>query len=676
MSVAKYSHDDWEKLRAAVSALKNPVLDDSVLLESTKFGYIHSSNHDLTEDEVQALRSEHSSSFGYQPQDHNMGEYSNGRHRGRRASEGGILTHNVTEPLEANGASHYGANSTNPTSDWVAGLPAYGRRTRSHTDPVVPLDSLLAQRPRSSSQTKARTRPSGLPLRQDQSQDTPGKASRAGSEQRGGLVEEKEEEAPRTSTPPKSLSPAQASTSQRTSSMTSPSVSSDTRPSSGMLSPVASMTPNSKLIKVYMTRVQKGTFRGSREVSCVWGSCMNSPMVLEIIRALMSGSRGHILNMFTSTFPTCRKSVQVLCGTPHHNCQGHSSAGPGQGQHGRPRPQQLLHHRNCGNTKWSVIFIALNGTNDTTYFCHFVGSSRSLPPTENIVDILNKQVRPPDYRFELRRIRRPAAATGSQAAAAGARAPTGAHKAATLAAEKPGTSANEAEISRPQETKKCMLTHVQSLENVNSELQRKVDSLQLQLLNHQALKEKLSALQDSYTSLSDKHEQERLAHKTLTQQLQRELDEASLARRKAEEQLQLTGEGAEPGRLKESKSVLEEIQAKYTDQVSSLTSEIRVKDKTLQDMRSKRIALVSTRDALAYSLQITYTFFLQEEEVAELHEKLKVQERDVKLLNERNKQVHSLEKDLAVKEDTIHKLLAEKEQSQILASQVREQLRE
>ena len=57
--------------------------------------------------------------------------------------------------------------------------------------------------------------------------------------------------------------------------------------------------------------------------------------------------------------------------------------------------------------------------------------------------------------------------------------------------------------------------------------------------------------------------------------------------------------------------------------------------------------------------------------MAGLKEKIKEQENDGKLLNERNKQVHSLEKDLAIKEDTIHKLLAENEQSQILASQVR-----
>ena len=144
----------------------------------------------------------------------------------------------------------------------------------------------------------------------------------------------------------------------------------------------------------------------------------------------------------------------------------------------------------------------------------------------------------------------------------------------------------------PRRATNKFLSHVSTPENRNGELQKQVDSLQLQLLNHQALKENLSALQDSYTSLSDKHEQERLAHKSLTQRLQQQLDEAALARRKAEEQLRLTGDGSQSGVLSESKGVLEEIQAKYTDEVSNLTSEIRVKNKTLQDMRAKRITLV------------------------------------------------------------------------------------
>lgn len=53
-----------------------------------------------------------------------------------------------------------------------------------------------------------------------------------------------------------------------------------------------------------------------------------------------------------------------------------------------------------------------------------------------------------------------------------------------------------------------------------------------------------------------------------------------------------------------------------------------------------------------------------------LHEKVKELEKDTRLLNERNKQIHALDRDLAIKEDTIHKLLAEMEQAHILADQV------
>ena len=49
-----------------------------------------------------------------------------------------------------------------------------------------------------------------------------------------------------------------------------------------------------------------------------------------------------------------------------------------------------------------------------------------------------------------------------------------------------------------------------SLEDLNGKLKKQVDSLKLQLLNHEALKEKLVALQESYTVLSEKHEQVRI----------------------------------------------------------------------------------------------------------------------------------------------------------------------
>lgn len=54
-----------------------------------------------------------------------------------------------------------------------------------------------------------------------------------------------------------------------------------------------------------------------------------------------------------------------------------------------------------------------------------------------------------------------------------------------------------------------------------------------------------------------------------------------------------------------------------------------------------------------------------------LQEKVQILERDSRLLSERNKQIHSLDRELAIKEDLIHKLLAEKEQAEMLAGQVK-----
>lgn len=53
-----------------------------------------------------------------------------------------------------------------------------------------------------------------------------------------------------------------------------------------------------------------------------------------------------------------------------------------------------------------------------------------------------------------------------------------------------------------------------------------------------------------------------------------------------------------------------------------------------------------------------------------LKDKVKYLDKDIRLLNERSKQINSLERDLAVKEDMIHRLLAEKEHAQMVANQV------
>ena len=52
--------------------------------------------------------------------------------------------------------------------------------------------------------------------------------------------------------------------------------------------------------------------------------------------------------------------------------------------------------------------------------------------------------------------------------------------------------------------------------------------------------------------------------------------------------------------------------------------------------------------------------------------KVEGHERDLQLSAQRSQQIKSLERDLATKEEAIHKIAAEKEQAMMLANQVRE----
>lgn len=53
-----------------------------------------------------------------------------------------------------------------------------------------------------------------------------------------------------------------------------------------------------------------------------------------------------------------------------------------------------------------------------------------------------------------------------------------------------------------------------------------------------------------------------------------------------------------------------------------------------------------------------------------MKERIKGYEKEGQLLAQRNQQIRSLERDLASKEEVIHKILAEKEQAMILANKV------
>lgn len=185
---------------------------------------------------------------------------------------------------------------------------------------------------------------------------------------------------------------------------------------------------------------------------------------------------------------------------------------------------------------------------------------------------MNRQTHPNKSRFELHRKRRP----------------TPSATAAQISEE-----AERADIM-DREKKTSMVSHLHSLEDKNRELRRVVDSLQLQILEQQELREKLASLQKSHASLSEKYQEERGTNKRMIKQLQNRLDEAQLAKRKTEEQLLLSrAASSESGVPKETESLLDDIQAKYSEEVSQLLSENRIKDKTLQEMRGRRIALVS-----------------------------------------------------------------------------------
>lgn len=184
---------------------------------------------------------------------------------------------------------------------------------------------------------------------------------------------------------------------------------------------------------------------------------------------------------------------------------------------------------------------------------------------------MNKQTQPNSYRFELRHKRKPTSANRHGA---------------------DGDQNSYASNMSGQE-KTSLASNVNSLEEKNRVLKRKVDLLQLELLNQADFKEKLVSLQESHASLRQEYQQEKGAQKKVVQQLQDQLDTASLAQRRTEEQLLLTGSISEAGLVQESKSLLDSIQAKYSEEVSNLTTENRVKDKTLQEMREKRITLVS-----------------------------------------------------------------------------------
>ena len=297
MSVDAYNNDDWQKLKAAVNALKNPVLDESIVLEASPIGdqlqleYIRSQstpNIPDTTEEVEALRIDRDSHFRYespipssadQPkfglvfrtmENGDRGELEVPYHmRPRRASAGGILYPVIKDVAMEGQQPHARADPTNSgkslINQWVLELPDYGRRSRSHTEPIQPPESIF----KSDILTKRSTMPrftspppppcpppEELPPPPEQlhpqtevkSRAKPGTASRSrtvsGEEHAG-------------SPACLSVSASVQDSVPRKVSTSSSQVPAEARPSASPMSPTVSL-PASTLVKVYMNRVQKG----------------------------------------------------------------------------------------------------------------------------------------------------------------------------------------------------------------------------------------------------------------------------------------------------------------------------------------------------------------------------------------------------------------------------------
>lgn len=264
VSVDTYNSEDWQKLKAAVNVLKNPVLDDSVLLDASAIGqylhkdYIYSQStpsiDNITEEEL--VRGRNFGPF------HQANGDENGLdgipRRARRASEGLVQAYTVqvsSDPSESHNESHtrnsYASNlEGNMIHNWVAGLPEYGRRSRAHTDPMRPLLAVGGADVMGTSPSKSKT----LPSKVSEGVHCHDKGEGVGTSMEVMLSPEGTIYLPDAASPP-----VQPSALKRTSvRSSSPSGGSDTRASSSLQSPTTPVAPNSKVLKIFMTRVQKG----------------------------------------------------------------------------------------------------------------------------------------------------------------------------------------------------------------------------------------------------------------------------------------------------------------------------------------------------------------------------------------------------------------------------------
>jgi len=136
----------------------------------------------------------------------------------------------------------------------------------------------------------------------------------------------------------------------------------------------------------------------------------------------------------------------------------------------------------------------------------------------------------------------------------------------------------------------ALLARIQMLEQENLHLQQQLDSTRLDLQQHQELEHKMSSLHDAHLSLLNELQRQEKSHQLKVHTLQQKLDELTLSNRKLEDKLHMSTSG-EKGEGNQS-NLLDEIQAKYSQEVSELTGKLREKERILQELRTKRSAMV------------------------------------------------------------------------------------
>lgn len=204
-------------------------------------------------------------------------------------------------------------------------------------------------------------------------------------------------------------------------------------------------------------------------------------------------------------------------------------------------------------------------------------SNQFLERFHTVVDSMNRHTRDKNYRLELRRRERWSMS-----------------KTTTPSVNNTTRAETESLSKKSVSEQETIKTHIQQLEKNNLELYKDLDHLKLQLLSHQELKGQLSHMQKEHSMLDKKYQKEQSAHKRIVQHLQEQLDNTSLLRRKTEERLLVHKETrAGDAMATQTTVLLEQIQEKYTKDVSSLTRELRLKGRSLWEMRKKETALVS-----------------------------------------------------------------------------------